>query len=187
MHRKEGIVSFASVDAHDRWLSPSAALQRFRLSTSAVPNVNPPAAGQRTRFGFRVGQLGLLIRPDAQSEVVVLASIASIPHVPVWFLGLLNRRGHLLPVFDLHQLLQTGDSRHDNRMVLILDQGGDAVGIPIDSLPQPVSMHRALRHRPPLPEILEAHVPTAYATGKTIWLEFDHRSFFTVVGAQIVS
>jgi chemotaxis signal transduction protein len=180
-------VSFASVDAQDRWLSPSAALQRFRLSASSVPNVSPPAAGQRTRFGFRVGQLCLLIRLDAQSEVVTLASIASIPNVPGWFLGLLHRRGHLLPVFDLHQLLKTGESRHNNRTVLILDQGSDAVGIPIDSLPQPVGLNRTLRHRPPLPEILEAHVPTAYATGRTIWLEFDHRSFFTVVGAQIVS
>jgi len=180
-------VSFASVDTHDRWLPPSSALQRFRLPASAVPDMSPVAAGQRTRFGFRVGQLCLLIRLDAQSEVVTLASIASVPHVPVWFLGLLNRRGHLLPVFDLHQLLQTGERRHSNRTVLILDQGSDAVGIPIDSLPQPVGMNRALRHRPPLPEVLEAHVPTAYATGKTIWLEFDHRSFFTAVGAQIVS
>jgi chemotaxis signal transduction protein len=124
---------------------------------------------------------------DALSEVVTLAAIASIPNVPEWFLGLLNRRGHLIPVFDLHQLLKTGERRHDNRMVLILDQGSDAVGIPIDSLPQSVGMNRALRHRPPLPEVLEAHVPTVYATGKTIWLEFDHRSFFTAIGAQIVS
>jgi chemotaxis signal transduction protein len=180
-------MSFASVDTHHRWLSPSAALQRFRLSASAVPNVRPPAAGQPTRFGFRVGQLCLLIRLDAQSEVVTTVSIASIPNVPVWFLGLLNRRGHLLPVFDLHQLLQTGERRHDNRTVLILDQGSDAVGIPIESLPQPVGINRALRHRPPLPEVLDAHVPTAYATGMTIWLEFDHQSFFTAVGAQIMS
>jgi chemotaxis signal transduction protein len=180
-------VSFASVDTHDRWLLPSAALQRFRLSASAVPNVSPPATGQCTRFGFRVGQLCLLIRPDTQSEVVTHASIASVPNVPVWFLGLLNRRGHLLPVFDLHQLLQTGERRHDNHTVLILDQGSDAVGIPVESLPQPVGLNRALRHRPPLPEVLEAHVPTAYATGRAIWLEFDHRSFCTVVGTQIVS
>jgi chemotaxis signal transduction protein len=128
-----------------------------------------------------------LIRPDAQSEVLTLASIASIPNVPGWFLGLLNRRGYLLPVFDLHRLLNTADSRRHNRTVLILDQGRDAVGIPIDSLPQPVGLTRTLQHRPPLPEILEAHVPTAYATGRAIWLEFDHRSFFTAVGAQIVS
>jgi chemotaxis signal transduction protein len=106
---------------------------------------------------------------DARSEVVTLASIASIPNVPEWFLGLMNLRGNLLPVFDLHQLLETGESRRDNRMVLILDQGSDAVGIPIDTLPQPVGINRALRHRPPLPEVLEAHVSTAYATDKIIW------------------
>lgn len=149
--------------------------------------MSSPVTGQRTRFGFHVGQLCLLVGMDARSEVVTLASISSIPNVPEWFLGLMNRRGHLLPVFDLHQLLETSESRRDNRTVLILDQDSEAVGIPIDSLPQPVSIHRALRHRPPLPEVLEAHVPTAYATDKTIWLEFDHRSFFIAVGAQIVS
>jgi chemotaxis signal transduction protein len=124
---------------------------------------------------------------DARSEMVTLASIAPIPNVPAWVLGLMNRRGHLLPVFDLHRLLETGESRRDNRMILILDQDSDAVGIPIDCLPQPVGINRTLRHRPPLPEVLEAHVSTAYAAGRTIWLEFDHRSFFMAVGAQIVS
>lgn len=180
-------MSFASVDARDRWLPPSAALNRFRLSAGDVPGGSPLATGQRPRFGFRVGQLCLLIRMDARSEMVTLASIAPIPNVPAWFLGLMNRRGHLLPVFDLHQLLETGESRRDNRTVLILDQDSDAVGIPIDSLPQPVGINRTLRHRPPLPEVLEAHVSAAYAAGRTIWLEFDHRSFFMAVGAQIVS
>ena len=180
-------MSFASVDVQDRWLTPSTALNRFRLSASAVPSMTPPDTGQRTRFGFCVGQLCLLVKMDARSEVVTLASIASIPNVPEWFLGLMNLRGNLLPVFDLHQLLETGESRRDNRMVLILDQGSDAVGIPIDTLPQPVGINRALRHRPPLPEVLEAHVSTAYATDKIIWFELDHRSFFMAVGAQIVS
>src|SRR5262249_57054033 len=97
---------------------------------------------------------------DVLSEVVTLAFIASIPNVPEWFLGLMNRRGNLLPVFDLHQLLETGETRHDNRTVLILDQGSDAEGIPIDSLPQPVSSNPELRHTPPLPERLESHQPT---------------------------
>jgi len=180
-------VSVASVEVHDRWLAPSAALQRFRLSASAVPGVRPSATGQRTRFGFRVGQICLLISMDARSEVVTPASVSLIPNVPAWFHGLMNLRGHLLPVFDLHQLLDTGERQRDNHTVLILDQGSDAVGIPIDSLPQPVGINRALRHRPPLPEVLEAHVSTAYASGRTIWLEFDHRSFCMAVGAQIVS
>jgi twitching motility protein PilI len=128
-----------------------------------------------------------LIRPDTRSEVVTAVSIASIPNMPTWFLGMMNLRGHLLPVFDLHQLLETGPSRRDNRTLLVLDQGSDAVGIPIESLPHSVAINQALRHRPLLPEGLEAHVSTAYTVGKAIWLDFDHRSFCLSVGTQIVS
>jgi chemotaxis signal transduction protein len=98
----------------------------------------------------------------------------------------MNLRGTLLPVFDLHQLLGTGEGSRDQRTVLILDQRDDAVGIPIDGLPQSVALDRTLQNIPPLPEGLEAHVPAAYATGKALWLDFDHQSFFMAIGPQMV-
>jgi twitching motility protein PilI len=150
-------------------------------------NTSPPRAqGQPMRFGFRVGQLRLLITPQTFSEVVMQAVIYPLPIVPIWFLGLLNQRGNLLPVFDLHQLLEAGNRSHDKRTVLVLDQGSDAVGIPIDGMPQAITLKQTLGHVPPLPTVLAAHVLTAYTTGEMVWLEFDHRGFFTAIGTQIM-
>jgi chemotaxis signal transduction protein len=137
------------------------------------------------RFGFCVGPLRLLILPQTFSEVVTQAMIYPLPNVPPWFLGVLNQRGNLLPVFDLHQMLATEDRQRDHYTVLVLDQGSDAVGIRIDGMPQALTLHHALGRVPPLPAAIAAYVPAAYSTGETVWCEFEHRGFFTVMGAQI--
>jgi hypothetical protein len=57
----------------------------------------------------------------------------------------------------------------------------------IDGLPQAIALKQTLRQVPVLPEALTAHVPTAYSTGEAVWLEFEHREFFTTLGAQLTS
>ena len=155
-------------------------------STEAVLGTGSPLVkGQPIRFGFSVGRLRLLLLPHTFSEVVTQAVIYPLPNVPPWFLGMLNQRGNLFPVFDLHQLLHAGNRGHDNRTVLVLDQGSDAVGMLIDGMPQAITLTQTRCQVPALPEALKAHVPTAYAVRETVWLEFDHRGFFTTIGAQI--
>ena len=171
-------------DVHDRW---GSATHLQQPTEAALDASSPRTRGQPNRFGFRVGQLRLLITPQTFSEVVMQAVIYPLPNVPAWFPGVLNQRGNLLPVFDLHQLLDIEERSHDKRTVLVLDQGSDAVGMLIDGLPQAIPLTQTLRHVPSLPAALAAHVPSAYATGGTVWLAFDHRGFFTASGAQIIS
>jgi hypothetical protein len=38
-----------------------------------------------------------------------------------------------------------------------------------------------------LHQMLQQHVSTAYRTENGIWLDFDHRSFFTALGWRLVS
>lgn len=177
-----------TTEKQGRWLSPSAALTRFNPPQVTAPAGRTPPVRQISRFGFRVGPMHLLIKPSTLSEVVIQTPIYPLPNVPSWFLGVLNRRGNLLPVFDLYQLLETGHNNGNKQhTVLLLDQGSEAVGLPIDGLPHSVALERALRNVPPLPEALQEHVPAAYITQGTIWLEFDHHSFFTALGQHVVA
>jgi len=180
-----------TADTQGRWLSPSAALNRFDPPEGTSIGARPPAAMQHTRFGYRVDQFRLLIKPNTRSEVITQTPIYPIPNMPVWFLGVMNLRGNLLPVFDLHQLLETDDSgwdKRDKRVVLILDQGSGMLGIFIDGLPQSVALNRTLRNIPPLHDVLQEHVSTAYTEDDgAIWLDFDHQSFFTTLGRQVTS
>lgn len=174
-------------DAHDSLPPPSVALNRFNPPAGTTIGLRPAALEQSARFGFQVDQLRLLIKPGTHSEVTVQPHICSIPNVPSWFLGVINLRGNVIPVFDVHQLLQTGNRRQALRTVLLLDQGSETVGLSIDGLPQSVGLDRELRDMPPLPDALAAHVSAAYVKDDTIWLDFDHQSFFLQLGRRVTS
>mgnify|MGYP003952499105 CR=1 FL=1 len=45
--------------------------------------------------------LGLLLPPGDVAELVRGARVSAVPNTPSWFVGLINRRGNLVPVFDL--------------------------------------------------------------------------------------
>ncbi len=168
-----------------RRLRPSEALTRSAPSVAAITAGRAPVQVQRTRFGFRVGQVRLLIGVDTISEVVAQPAIFPVPNMPAWLLGLMNQRGNLLPVFDLHSLFDSDDEGGQKRMVLILDRGEDAVGIPIDGLPQSVTGAGRVSNLPPLPDVLISHVSAAYSQEGAIWLDFDHKPFFSALGARL--
>ncbi len=181
------MTQFSSAEARDSWLSPSDALNRFQPPEGAALGMSLPVETTRTRFGFRVGDLQLLLKLDTLSEVLIQSSIYPLPNVPLWFSGVLNLRGNLLPVFDLYRLLELGDSTRQTRAILVLDQGSDGVGMPIDGLPQSVGLGNPLRTLPPLPAVLEKYVSMAYASDSGIWLDFEHQGFFTELGQQVAN
>ena len=176
-----------TTDAHDGWPSPSTALNRFNPPAGMTIGLRSAVMEQPIRFGFSLSQLHLLIKPGTHSEVAMQTNICSIPNVPSWFLGVINLRGNVIPVFDVHRLLQMDNRRRERQTVLLLDQGSDTVALSIDGLPQSVVLDHKLRDMPPLPEVLEAHIPAAYAKENTIWLDFDHQSFFTQLGKHVMS
>ena len=176
-----------TTEAHDGWPSPSDALNRFNPPAGTTIGLRPAITEQPMRFGFALGQLHLLIKPGTHSEVAMQANICSIPNVPSWFLGVMNLRGNVIPVFDVHRLLQADDGHRERRTVLLFDQGSATVAIPIDGLPQSIVLDHQLHVVPPLPEVLEAHIPAAYVKEGTIWLDFDHQSFFTHLGRRVTS
>ena len=169
-----------------RWLNPSAALNRFKPPRGVTTGI-APAERQRTRYGFRVGGIGLLIGQDTVSEVLEQASIYPLPNTPSWLLGLVNLRGNLVPVFDVKQFLEMEDgAAQAKRRLLILDHDDKAVGVLIDGLPQTAVTTQAISRSPPLPAVLQTHVAKAYVQEGIIWLEFDHQGFFKALGQHIV-
>jgi hypothetical protein len=169
------------------WMPPSAALAHFEppegthLVTGAEANTEA-----RARYGYRVGELGLLIDADVGSEVLSMPQIASLPRTPPGFLGLINLRGNLVPLYELGDLLSVASRRSGaSNLVLVFGQGEQAVGVMIESYPVALPALRALPNLPQLPEKLRKHVPACYVLGETVWLEFDHGSFFDEICRDI--
>jgi len=173
-------------NVRDEWLSPHAALNRFNppevIEVDTLPSQVAP-----TRFGFRAGNIGLLVEQNTVSEVLEKLPVYPIPNTPLWLLGVMNVRGNLVPVFDLHQLLQTGASTSKNPTGLMLGKGEDALIILIDGLPQALNLSRRLKQLPPMPKVLKGHIHTAYTKDGSIWLDFDHRGLFRVLSASTLT
>lgn len=162
-----------------RWLTPSGALNRFKPPRGIMTGIAAPTEWQRTRYGFRIGDIGLLIGQDTSSELLDRITIYPLPKAPIWLLGLVNLRGNLLPAFDMRPILDLEDSKaSDQRHLLILGRGDKAIGIMIDGLPQLADTRHTISRLPPLPEALRPHIAKAYMQNNTIWLEFDHGGFF---------
>ena len=167
------------------WLSPGAALNRFKPPPGVAPGI-APAERQRARYGFRVGGIGLLVSQDTVSEVLEQAPVYPLPNTPPWMLGLVNLRGNLATVFDVKRFLALEDNHaQEKRRLLILDQGDKAVGVLIDGLPQTALTRHILSRLPPLPAALHPHVAKAYVHDDLVWLEFDHQGFFRALGGSM--
>ena len=160
------------------WFKPSAALGRFNPAHGGAAVSRKAAPRQRARYGFRVGDLGFLIGPDTMSEVVAQSTVYLIPQTPTWLAGLINLRGNLVPVFDMTLCLELVAPPPEKRYLLVLDTGDKAIGLFVESMPQPADTSHILSQLPPLPEVLRPYVTTVYRDGDTLWLEFDHRVFF---------
>lgn len=171
-----------------RWLSPSAALRRFNPPSGMTVGTVAAVERQRVRYGFRIGDIGLLIGQDTSSELLERVPIYPLPKAPAWLLGLINLRGNLVPVFDMWPLLELehGGDAQDQRRLLILGRSNDAVGLMISSLPQLAATRHVITRLPPLPSVLRPYVAKAYLQDEAVWLEFDYAGFFGALGGQAV-
>lgn len=177
--------------ATDRWLSPVEALGRFAPGERLQLEVQDEAH-ETTRFGFRVGALGLLIGERVACEVVPPASIARIPNTAAWLRGVTNLRGSLVPVFDLEVLFGSAPDAPDNaadarerKMILVMGRGERAAGLLIDGYPRAVRGATPLAELPPLPDALEAHVGAGYIHEGSAWIEFRHEAFLEALARRV--
>lgn len=173
------------------WLSPSEALTRFvpqqQTQQQSVPEVAP------IRFGFRVCDIWLLVPENMRSELVEETDVYPIPTTPIWFPGLINLRGSLVPVFDLKKLFNMEDMGGEKPNLLVLnteaEEEEEAVSVLIDGLPLTLDTNKHVAQPPPLPlpEILQEHSQAVYVREQEIWVDFDFDGFFRAVGNRIAA
>ena len=169
-------------EVRERWLSPSAALNRFKPRHVADAGASLEAEEQ-VSYGFRVGDIGLLISTSTTSEVFEPLPISALPDTADWFVGLCNLRGNIVPVYEIETLFHTQKSSDDKRKLLVLGKNDSALGILISGLPQALRLNdtHIMAELPPIPERLADYIPRAYVKDERVWLEFDHDLFFHVL------
>lgn len=88
-------------------------------------------------------------------EIVKLQSIRAIPNAPYYMVGILNLRGEIIPIIDLHRRFHIGTENGDVELdelesgFIILNISGTKIGIIIDKISRVVSVNTSDIQDPP--------------------------------------
>lgn len=99
---------------------------------------------------FPVAGHGLFLDQQTTMEFLENQSPFYIPNNNPLFRGLINRRGSLVPVFDIRVLFDEDVRDRGGSRVLVLGSGDDAAGIILDATPYRVSVSAEHRSSPPI-------------------------------------
>ena len=134
-------------------MKPSEALSQYQFE-GLVDEVVVDEKRDAARYAFPVGDVWLMLPVKTNAEVIENASVFSVPNTPEWFLGLVNQRGNLVPVFDLKQLFGMESSIIRKSHMLIIDEGQKSACVLIDELPKSGRKMQRLSKTPPMPDCL---------------------------------
>lgn len=132
------------------------------------------------RRAFRVGDIQLMLPESELAELLDELSVFPLPNAPEWTSGLLNLRGELLPVINLHHVFDVPADKSAQRL-LAVGRGTDTVVLTIDDLPFSVEPDTArnLSSPPDMPAPLIGHTPAVYEANGLYLYEFNHQGFLS--------
>ncbi len=166
----------------------NAAAPEQAFSEHAYEISSNPAIQEIQRYGFKIGNWRFLFPENCLGEIVVAPEICPIPHTRSWMLGVMSLRGNLIPIFDLHGLLLEAPADLHKPMILILDQGKQALGFVLKESPQWLSgLVEAPENALPLPDSIAAQVSKVYRQQDSYWLAFNKTDFFTFLAENAKS
>lgn len=83
--------------------------------------------------GFRIGQQAYALPIGAVREIVRPPEITAVPQSADEVAGVMNLRGHILPVIDLRKLFQQASETTPKSRVLVMSLETKLVGLLVDS------------------------------------------------------
>ncbi|MBE9527490.1 MAG: chemotaxis protein CheW [Proteobacteria bacterium] len=138
-------------------------------------------------YGFRIGEIGLLISGGIESEILDNFTIHPVPNTVSWLRGVINLRGHLVPVYNLHELFGFSQNIQKHSFLIILDKGENSVAIEISDYPKVLENLVQVDRQLSLPEVFEDYVLEIYEDEGVSWLSFNKQQFFSALSEKIVA
>ncbi len=126
------------------------------------------------RYGIKLGEYGLLVPEETESEVINSPNIFSIPNTTDLMSGLISVRGHFAPVFDRRKMFDL-ELTSRQKSIIVLKINGDYLALPLDtahSLELPATV---AENHPTLPDTLSGLTGDIYQIGEDFWIEFDFK------------
>ena len=99
------------------------------------------AAGQREFLTFTLGKESYAIDILKVQEIRGYEPPTRIANTPDFIKGVINLRGHIVPIVDLRLKLSVGEARYDsNTVVIVLNILKRVVGIVVDSVSDVITL-----------------------------------------------
>jgi purine-binding chemotaxis protein CheW len=90
---------------------------------------------ERQLVTFKVANEEFAVDIMLVQEIIRLEKVTKVPHVPAFVEGVVNLRGHVLPVIDLRKRVHLGGKDHsDATRVVVMDLKGVKTGIIVDAV-----------------------------------------------------
>ncbi|MEK6675760.1 MAG: chemotaxis protein CheW [Planctomycetota bacterium] len=93
---------------------------------------------------FRLGDSEYGVNILHVQEIILIDKITRIPHVPNHVRGLINLRGHVIPVIDLRlRLGQASSERTDESRIVVFNTQRRTVGFMVDAVSEVLRVERS--------------------------------------------
>lgn len=139
------------------------------------------------RYGYRICGTGFLVPRGIHSEIVSNPVLHLLPWVTPCLRGMLNQRGHVVPVFDLAPVFDHERMDGACAYVLIIDRGERAVGVTIDALPAAVTCEPDTDpDLSTLPALMAQAVQATCKAAGQRWYEIDHLALFRAIAQTVL-
>ena len=157
------------------------------MDSSVLDLAETRSTSIQKRYGFKLGETGLLVPAGALTEAVKIFNVYPVPKTKPWFKGLTNIRGNLVPVYDLGLLLGITVKPVKMDKLLVYGKNTECIGILIEDLPKAYDVcgWSVLNDLSGLPVLLKEYVIENYSVDEVVWLSFDHGRFFEAIKSNI--
>ncbi len=96
-------------------------------------------------------------------EIIRPTTITSVPQAPSFIEGIINLRGHVVPVVDLRKRfgMEASEQSQDSR-IIVVELGSRVVGFMVDAVSEVIRIDRSITEPPPE---LVSSIEARYITG----------------------
>jgi purine-binding chemotaxis protein CheW len=90
---------------------------------------------------FRIGDEILAVGVDTVYEIVRMREVTEVPQVPSYVHGVINLRGHIIPVINLRNRLGLEEVEETrSTRIIVVELGGESIGMVVDAVDEVVTV-----------------------------------------------
>ena len=139
------------------------------------------------RFFYSVGEHDFLFEQDLKVENLPLTKLNKVPHVPDWCVGITSVRGIIMPVVDMHMIIESefkktknkNNKQHKSYFIMIEHKQHVPIILQIDKLPETVNI-KDFTYAKPL-KSLPSWIERTWKNSKNKLLEVNHNELFKII------